>query len=376
MIGEESIERELQFFFSKSSVEDWKQIAQQELRGKDPIETLSWRGKDEIFFLPYYDAEGDTQLHFLDSFRLPAGKNSPARPWVNVPCIQFTNEETANTISLQHLSSGADGVVFDLRSIRRADLKVLTNKIEWPHCYIGFYAGEDPVLISSAADLIQTRFIPATIRGALFWESIPKKTDLHFYFHHCPNLKALGLFIKATTPANEICEALLHGVQTIDAFAEKADVKHIVRSIAFSFHADASFLECIAKFKALRILWLQIAHAYGCTDFGPADLHVHARSAVVPDGEFGPHENMLKGSFTAMAAVLGGCDALTIEPGSDTSVSERWARNVSSILAEESYFKQVTDPLAGAWTLDTMTTEIAKQAWTLFQTKWANYAKA
>ncbi|HEY9487435.1 MAG TPA: methylmalonyl-CoA mutase family protein, partial [Chryseosolibacter sp.] len=68
-------------------------------------------------------------------------------------------------------------------------------------------------------------------------------------------------------------------------------------------------------------------------------------------------------------AVLGGCDALSIEGDHPPSLFPRWSRNVSSILREESFFSNIADPLAGAYALDAITNSIAKSAWELFQEK-------
>jgi methylmalonyl-CoA mutase len=81
---------------------------------------------------------------------------------------------------------------------------------------------------------------------------------------------------------------------------------------------------------------------------------------------------MLRATLEAMAAVLGGCDTLTVEPYNrrfDTpdSLSRRVARNVHAILREESYLDKVADPAAGAYFIENTTYALAAQAWQLFQ---------
>jgi methylmalonyl-CoA mutase len=125
----------------------------------------------------------------------------------------------------------------------------------------------------------------------------------------------------------------------------------------------------MAKLKVLRMLWFQIAHAYGHTDYQLRDLFIHSRSEAVEDTTYSPHENMLKGTFAAMAAIMGGCDAITVESEQQPPVLPRWAKNVSAILEEESYFDRFPDPLAGAYAFDTIVDQMAAKAWEIFQTK-------
>ncbi len=65
-------------------------------------------------------------------------------------------------------------------------------------------------------------------------------------------------------------------------------------------------------------------------------------------------------TLEGMAAVLGGCDSLTVEPynsryGETDTQSRRIARNVHAILREESYLAKVADPAAGTYFLESLT---------------------
>lgn len=366
------IDLELRKLFPQSSLEDWKNIAAQETGDKNPLEKLSWRGKDELLFLPYYDAATGTRPIYAKAVH--AGKNDVGRQWLNLPLVKLRNTKHANAQALEHLMQGADGVVCDARNVAHPDLNTLTNKVEWEHCYLAFLAGDDSRFPASLTSLLRDKYVPSNVRGALFRESIPEKEDLRFYFETCPHFSALGLLISSSSAADEIARALESGVHAMEAFSDDANSKRVFRSICFSLSADAALLQTIAKFKALRMLWFQIANAYGISDFTPDDLFVHARSAFVANDQFGPHENMIKGTFATMAALMGGCDAVTVEADETISFAHRSARNVSSMLREESFFDRSADPLAGAWAIDALTRAIAAQAWTLFQQKWKTHA--
>lgn len=368
-----SIESELKKYFPKSETADWKKIATQELSGKNPFENLSWRGKDDLLFLPYYDSVKDADLLFLKGFQLPAATTSAAKTWLNLPAVEIKNSTDANAIALDHLMQGADGVVFNLRSAAVPDLNNLTHNIEWPHCYIGFYLREHEDTLQSLTRLIQDRFDFTSIHGALFWESLPRIGDLKFYLNGNANFKALGLVISSSSPAAEISNALLEGVKAVEKFYG-SDLQNVFSSVCFSLRADASFLETVSKFKALRILWFQVAQAYGHSNYKPEDLLIHARVEDVADPGYAPRENMLHSAFATMAALLGGCGALTLESNDLDPSFTRWARNVSSLLRDESYFDRSPDPLSGAWALESITNDIARKAWEMFQKKWREHA--
>jgi methylmalonyl-CoA mutase len=134
--------------------------------------------------------------------------------------------------------------------------------------------------------------------------------------------------------------------------------------------ANALLVETVAKLKALRMLWFQVAKAYGIHDYKPADLHIHVYSARVADGLYGPHENMLKGTFAAIGAVAGGCNSISVESDAHPPFVSRHARNISAILREESFFDSAADPFAGSYAVESITNSIAERAWSMFQEKW------
>lgn len=354
--------------FSRSVKKDWEKIATHETQKKNPFEILSWRGKDGILYLPYYDSEDTAALHFLNSFQIAAADAGP-RSWGNLPAIKVTDEVNANTLALNHLSFGVDGILFDVRKQHPTDCTRLLHDIEWPHCFLAFKVKQD-AFVDSLAEFIKSKFDPESLRGTLFWETIPKINTVDFYLQHCKNARCIGLIIAETSPAEEICDALLKGAHTVETFRTAAAIPTIFSHLAFSLPVDASLVETMSKLKALRMLWYQVAQAYGNNDYKLSDLHIHAYSARVADDAYGPHENMLKGTFAAIGAIAGGCDSLSVESDAQPPFVARQARNISAILQEESFFGQVADPIAGSYAVDAITNAIAAKAWSMFQEKW------
>jgi methylmalonyl-CoA mutase len=365
---QQTIDRIVQEFFPKSEKGDWEKAATLETQKKNPLESLAWHGKDNILFLPYYDAYDAAHVESPATFQdHHSARKANSRTWINLPAVFSSDEQTSNARALEHLMSGADGVMFDIRESSGADATKLLAEIQLPHCFTAFRLGPDPNFPAVISDYFKHMAVSAAVSGALFWESIPKKGDWSMLLQKYPNFLSLGIIVSPSSPAQEIADSLTNGVALLDTMCRSYPLESVFRSICFSLPADAPFFETIARYRALRMLWYQVALAYGLNDYNAGDLHLHACSRAVPDRAYDPHENMLKGTFSAMASILGGCNSLTVELHPDQPSLSRWGRNVSNILREESFFDAVQNPVAGAYALDCITESISKRAWSLFQ---------
>ena len=87
------------------------------------------------------------------------------------------------------------------------------------------------------------------------------------------------------------------------------------------------------------------------------------------------YSNLLRVTTEAMAAAIGGCQRLTVEPfGFDAHL----ALNVQRILRDEAHLDAVADPAGGSYYIEALTDAVAREAWKLFQQVEAEggYAKA
>ena len=98
-----------------------------------------------------------------------------------------------------------------------------------------------------------------------------------------------------------------------------------------------SYFQEIAKFRALRRL---------CPG-----IRLVARTF---------QSNLMRGTTEAMAAIIGGCDALIVGPSTGGESGERLALNTQLLLREESYFGQVADPAGGSWYIETLTAQLLR----------------
>ena len=85
-----------------------------------------------------------------------------------------------------------------------------------------------------------------------------------------------------------------------------------------------------------------------------------------------PHGNIVRGTIAALAAAVGGADAVTVLPfsaalGVPDAFARRIARNTQTILIEEANLHRVADPAAGSGAIEYLTEQLCEKAWGLFQ---------
>lgn len=355
--------------FPSSTREQWTALAKKELGDQDPFETLTRVSADGLHVKPYYD-KSDLNPGALHNFQLAASSEEfkGPRSWDNLPPVRVMDEPVANKKALEHLTAGAEGILFDLAQKERVDFDKLLTGIALEYCNVSFLVSSS-IQASGYFSYLENKGLDKQhIIGTFFWKNLPNEMIAPQSFQ---NFQCYGISIPASHPIDEISNALVIGNNCIQLLLKKGwKIETAISSISFSIGIDTDFFASIAKVKALRYVWFQVAHAHGFTDFKPGSLVIHARSEAWVNPDFQPHGNLLKETNAAMAAVLGGANGLTIYPEDiENEVMNRIARNTSHILREESHLNKVADPLAGAYLMENMVAEIAEKAWANFQSQ-------
>jgi methylmalonyl-CoA mutase len=141
------------------------------------------------------------------------------------------------------------------------------------------------------------------------------------------------------------------------------------RFIFFRLAADQDKFLTIAKLRAIRELWAHIEEACG---LAPRRAFVTAETAWRMMTKRDPHGNIVRGTIAALAAAVGGADAVTVLPfsaalGIPDAFARRIARNTQTILIEEANLHRVADPAAGSGAIECLTGQLGDKAWALFQ---------
>lgn len=366
---EPSIHDILSKTFSPTDKDEWLLAASREIPDKNPGENLLWN-IDGLTFSPYYVKDDLKEIEYLKKFHYSSYPfYSNARPWLNIPQITVVREHDANEKALELLVRGADGVLFDVSDLSDFSIEILLAKIDWNHCSISFKTSDTKIATKILAYPEQKNYDPSQLTGSLFWKRRPLAKELaNVAQKSFEKFHTLGIEILPSSPVQEISGALQQGVQLMDELTDLGMNRDAVfHSVGFSFACDENFFINVAKLKAMRMLWYQVSQSFEISGHSPSHLHIHCRSGAPVDEKYEPRGNMIKNTFQAMSAVLGGCNALTINPGENGSMTDRVALNVSNILKEESHFDKVRDPLAGSYAVEKMVHEISQAAWKGFQ---------
>ena len=148
---------------------------------------------------------------------------------------------------------------------------------------------------------------------------------------------------------------------TVDEAAGQIDFRYAA--------TDEQFIT-IAKLRAARRLWNRVAELSGVTTDARGQRQ-HAVTSRPMMSAYDPYVNMIRTTIAALAAGVGGAEAVTVLPfdeplGLPEAFSRRIARNISSLLISESHVAIVSDPAGGAHAVEKLTDDFARAAWTLF----------
>jgi methylmalonyl-CoA mutase len=359
------VKQSVEHKFTVQTPQNWAEAATKELEDGKLLSSLTVK-KSGITLKPYYTSE-DCGAESVGTLPVSTKNYGAPRHWINMPRILAEDAQQANTWALLHLQNGADGIYFHLKN---PSIKVeqLLDKVELHYCSINFLVNEHSIeFLDSYFAFAEAKFSNRKIMGNLFWEggsvgSIVQKFKQWELFH------AGGLQVPYdSSAANQLANALKEGVDRIESFHQIGlSVDESARHVCFSVELGNDFFIEAIKLRVLRTLWHNILGAYQVKKAKP--VFIQAISSAWSPASFQPQGNLIKETYCAMAAILGGCDGLTIEPEDITNATMvRMARNVSSVLREESFLSAVADPLAGSYFIESATKQLAEEAWGIFQ---------
>lgn len=160
---------------------------------------------------------------------------------------------------------------------------------------------------------------------------------------------------------------LTEGLRALEAAG--MDAAEALSKITMTISADVDFFATLAKIRAARVLFANIAEAVDAPDTPP---QIHAETSLRAFSDVDPWVNILRATSAAMGAGIAGVDMLTVAPcsatgASDNALTRRIARNTQVILQEESHIGHVTDAAGGSWYVESLTQQFVESAWVEFQ---------
>ena len=369
--------------FISMSKSQWKELATKDLKGASYKEKLVWETPSGLILDPYYNEEVHSAVRYLEGYQnqlqTPSEWVPAPRRWVNLAPVVVNDAATGNQVALEALNHGASGIEFQVtQDFNPSKFKKLLKDISLPHVTVGFSLPEGGLgCVEKLLKYVTKQGYDLNeLNGYIHCDSIPEQLEVLSTLHSIPGYRALVLESVSGTPiVLSIGNFLASAVQIINELIDqKYNLEGLFGQILFRVHLGRDYFREMARLRVLRILWHQIVLQYGLMDYKPCDVQIQAVTSVNTRDLKNTHDNMLSNTGQAMAAVLGGCNLLSVTPHDQglekpNPFSRRMALNISNFLTEEAHFDKVADPVAGSYFIETLVDKTAEKAWEIFQSE-------
>jgi len=411
-----------------SKKDAWREIAEKELRGR-PIDDLTWQTLEGIAVQPLYTEDDIRDLPHLGSTpgAAPFTRGVKAtmyagRPWTIRQYAGYSTAEESNAFYRRNLAAGQQGVsvAFDLATHRGydsdhprvvgdvgkagvaidsiEDMKILFDGI--PLDKVSVSMTMNGAVIPILASFIvageeqghDKSVLSGTIQNDILKEFMVRNTYIYppepsmriiadiieYTSEHMPKFNSISIsgYHMQEAGANlvqELAFTLADGREYVKTAIERGmDIDAFAPRLSFFFAIGMNFFMEAAKLRAARMLWCRIMEDLGAKTAKSKMLRTHCQTSGVSLQEQDPYNNVIRTAYEAMSAVLGGTQSLHTNALDEaialpTDFSARIARNTQLILQEETGVTNVIDPLAGSYYVESLTKELAEEAWKLIE---------
>lgn len=371
--------------FSSVSLKKWEEKIEKDLKGKS-ISELEWKHSNLIDLIPNYNKENskNSEAQIAHSSR----ENKTSNNWNMSVFILVTTEKEANKQALKALSSGVNSLTF-VGEVN--DINTLLKDIMIDIISVDYITPKTVAFSQELRDLCSGRNLDFdSLKGSIsfdFLGNFARKGNWYSSIHEITNEFSTHLSANAASELNSLTAsnsyfqqsgantvqqlgiALAHGVEYFNLLNSNHPNKKIADNLQFHFGIGGNYFAEIAKLRAFRVLWNKVLSAF---ETSSKNVTINAVTSTLLWSDKQPKNNMLRATSSAMSAVIGGCDSLTITPFDSVDsqkeiFSERIASNVQLILKEESYLDKVVDPAKGSYFIENLTAELAEKGWSFFQ---------
>ncbi len=196
-------------------------------------------------------------------------------------------------------------------------------------------------------------------------KKMPKFNSISISGYHMQEAGATADIELAYTLADGL-EYIRTGLSTgmkIDEFAPR---------LSFFWAIGMNHFMEIAKMRAGRMIWAKLVKQFHPKDDKSLALRTHCQTSGWSLTEQDPFNNVARTTIEAMAAAFGGTQSLHTNALDEaialpTDFSARIARNTQIYLQEETKITKTVDPWAGSYYVESLTNEIAQNAWKLIE---------
>ena len=197
---------------------------------------------------------------------------------------------------------------------------------------------------------------------------------IHYSSKYLPKFNSVSIsgyhMLEAgATCTQELAYTLADGIEYVRGAINKGlEIDAFAPRLSFFFGIGMNFFMEVAKLRAARVLWSELIEK----EFNPKNpkslmLRTHCQTSGVSLTSQDPHNNIIRTTIEAMAAVLGGTQSLHTNSFDEalalpTPFSAQIARNTQLVLREETGITKVVDPLAGSYYVESLTASLVNEA--------------
>ena len=409
-------------------LEGWRKLAEKELKGRSP-DSLTWNTLEGIAVKPLYTAEDTADLPHMGTLpgvapftRGVRATMYAGRPWTIRQYAGFSTAEASNAFYRKALAAGQQGVsvAFDLATHRGydsdhprvvgdvgkagvaidsvEDMKILFDGIPLEKVSVSMTMNGAviPILanfiVTGEEQGVDRSLLSGTIQNDILKEFMVRNT---YIYPPEPSMRIIADIIEYTSKempkfnsisisgyhmqeaganlVQELAFTLADGREYVRAaLAAGMNVDDFAGRLSFFFAIGMNFFMEAAKLRAARLLWHRIMSEFEPKKTGSLMLRTHCQTSGVSLQEQDPYNNVVRTAYEAMAAALGGTQSLHTNALDEaialpTEFSARIARNTQLILQEETGVTKVVDPLAGSYYVESLTAQLAEEAWKLIE---------
>src|SRR5580700_3728947 len=413
---------------SSKLLSDWRKLAEAELRGK-PVSSLDWTTPEGVTVKPLY-TEADLEeiaaagFPFRDAvpgappyLRGPRATMYANRPWTIRQYSGFSTAEESNRFYRDNLKAGQMGlsIAFDLATHRGydsdhprvvgdvgkagvaidsvEDMKILFDGIPLDRMSVSMTMNGAvlPVLagfiVAAEEQGVPQDKLTGTIQNDILKEFMVRNTYIYppgpsmrivadiieYTAQHMPKLNSISISgyhmqEAGATLVQELAFTLADGLEYVRAALSRGlDIDEFAPRLSFFFGIGMNFFMEIAKLRAARLLWARLIQQFAPQNPASLALRTHCQTSGVSLTEQDPHNNIIRTTLEALAAILGGTQSLHTNSFDEalalpTPASARVARNTQLILQNETGVTKVVDPLAGSYYVESLTASLIAEA--------------
>jgi methylmalonyl-CoA mutase N-terminal domain/subunit len=215
-------------------------------------------------------------------------------------------------------------------------------------------------------------------RGTYIYPANPSMRIITDTFAYCaeeiPNWNTIsisGYHIReaGSTAAQEVAFTLANGLAYVEAAsAAGLDIDAFAPRLSFFWNSHNGLFEEAAKFRAARRLWARLMRdRVGAVNPESWRMRFHTQTAGSTLTAQQPLNNVVRTSYQALAAVLGGTQSLHTNSydealGLPTAESAMIALRTQQVLGYETGVADAVDPLAGSYFVESLTDQIEADA--------------